>query len=440
MVSRRVRADFTGARMASLRTSRPMNTPRASLTPLLACALLALVVVPTRAQEPATRVEAIERARREKMARLWPERESPTGATVKRLVDRGLGTGLESGKGVNGPQIVLGGMRSGQGVSFGVGYRRADLWHERFDVRATARGTPQLAYMLDAELGFNSLRSDRSFAKLYVKFEHSPQMDYFGQGNESSADDRSSYLLEDLAVDTNLGLTVFRGLRLGLTAGVVSVHTGPGKRNGVPKTEDHFPLETLPGLEADSDFGRWGSFLALDYRDNPYGPRSGGILAARFRQYADVTRHVYSFRQTDLEFQQFIPYYNRSRVIALRLAAVMTFSDNDASVPIYFQPTLGGNDDLRGYARYRFHDNHTIFASVEHRWYVFSGLDMAVFADAGKAVPHKSQLNAAELRYSGGIGFRAKFKNATIMRIDFAQGREGFRAMWTFSDIFKVNY
>jgi outer membrane protein assembly factor BamA len=265
-------------------------------------------------------------------------------------------------------------------------------------------------------------------------------MDYFGQGNESSADDRSSYLLEDLAVDTNLGLTVFRGLRLGLTAGFVSIHTGPGKRGGVPATQDAFPIETLPGLEADSDFGRWGAFLALDYRDNPYGPRSGGILATRYRQYADVTRHVYSFHQTDLEFQQYIPYFNRSRVIALRVAAVMTFSENDASVPIYFQPTLGGNDDLRGYARYRFRDNHTIFASVEHRWYVFSGLDMAVFADAGKAVPHKSQLNAAELRYSGGIGFRAKFKNATIMRIDFAQGREGFRAMWTFSDIFKVNY
>ncbi len=398
------------------------------------------VAGPVRAQAPTTRVEEIEQARREKMARLWPERESALVAQVDGLVARGLGEGLESGQGLNGAQFVLGGMRSGQGMSLGVGYRRADLWHERLDLRATARGTPQLAYMLDTEVGFNSLRSSRSFAKLYVKFEHSPKMDYYGQGSQSTKGDRSSYLLEDLAVDTDVGLTIFRGLRMGLTAGFVAAHTAPGKRGGVPTTQEKFPIETLPGLEADTDFARWGGFLALDYRDNPYGPRSGGILALRQRGYADVTRHKYSFWQSEFEFQQYIPYFNKSRVIALRVAAVLSFSENDEAVPIYFQPTLGGNDDLRGYARYRFTDNHALFASVEHRWYVFSGLDMAVFADAGKVRKQKAALNLADLRYSGGIGFRVKFRDSTIMRIDFARGREGFRAMWTFSDIFKVDY
>jgi len=415
-----------------------MSTPQAGRAVLLLCALLAPAAL--RAQEPATRTEEIERARREKIARLWPERESPMVAQVNGLVERGLGEGLESGKGVNGFQPILGGMRSGQGMSVGLGYRRADLWHERFDVRATARGTPQLAYMLDSEVEFNSLRSNRSFAKLYLKFENSPKMDYYGQGNDSARSDRSSYLLEDFAADTDFGLTIFRGLRMGLTGGFVTVHTGPGKRGGVPTAQEQFPIELLPGLEADTDFARWGGFVALDHRDNPYGPRSGGILAVRFRKYADVTRHKYSFRQSDLEFQQFFPYFNKSRVIALRIAAVLSFSQNDEGVPIYFQPTLGGNDDLRAFARYRFHDDHLLFASIEHRWYVFSGLDMAIFADAGKVVPHKSLLGVTTLRYGGGIGFRAKFKDSTIMRIDFAYGREGFRTMWTFSDIFKVSY
>jgi hypothetical protein len=158
---------------------------------------------PVLAQEPTTRVEEIQRARRAKIARLWPERESPLVALVNGLVERGLGDGLEEGKGVSGPQVVLGGMRSGQGLSLGVGYRRADLWRERFDLRATARGTPELAYMLDTELEFNSLRSDRSFANFDVKFENSPKMDYYGQGNDSAKSDRSSYLLEDLAGDTS---------------------------------------------------------------------------------------------------------------------------------------------------------------------------------------------------------------------------------------------
>ena len=126
------------------------------------CSLFStLWTTPTLAQAPTTRVEEIEQARREKMARLWPERESPLVARVNRLIERGLGTGIETGKGVNGPHFVLGGMRSGQGMTVGLGYRRADIWHERFDFRTTARMTPQLAYMFDAKLDFNSLRSTR---------------------------------------------------------------------------------------------------------------------------------------------------------------------------------------------------------------------------------------------------------------------------------------
>jgi hypothetical protein len=75
-----------------------------------------------------TRTEEIEDARREKRARLWPERESPLVEEVNKLVERGLLEGAESGKGSNGAQLVLGGMRSGQGMSVGVGYRRSDIW------------------------------------------------------------------------------------------------------------------------------------------------------------------------------------------------------------------------------------------------------------------------------------------------------------------------
>ena len=38
------------------------------------------------------------------------------------FVERGLKEGLDSGKGANGLQFVLGGMRSAQGASVGLGY------------------------------------------------------------------------------------------------------------------------------------------------------------------------------------------------------------------------------------------------------------------------------------------------------------------------------
>ena len=78
-------------------------------------------------------------------------------------------------------------------MSFGVGYRRTDLWRERIGVRGTARMTPQLAYMLDAEVDFQSIETERFFVDFYTKYESSPQMDYYGQGSDSSLDNLTSY-------------------------------------------------------------------------------------------------------------------------------------------------------------------------------------------------------------------------------------------------------
>ena len=128
--------------------------------------MLLVYAVPSFAQQPATdaprtREEAIAAERADKVAELWPERQSPMVETVNRLVERGFNEGLESGKGANGPQIVLGGMRPGQGFTAGLGYRRSDLWAERLGYRATARGTLQGAYLFDFNLDFQGLRTER---------------------------------------------------------------------------------------------------------------------------------------------------------------------------------------------------------------------------------------------------------------------------------------
>jgi hypothetical protein len=401
---------------------------------------LLLAAPPLAAQEPTTRVEQIEQERRHKIAVLWPEHESPLVATANRLVQRGLVAGFESGRGVNGVQFTVGGMRSGQGTSFGIGYRRTDLWRERLDFRTTARGTVWGGYMFDGSLDLKGLRIGRTLVGLYAKLESSPHMDYYGPGFSSKKGDRTSYLLTDLAVDANAGVRLLGPIKVGLTGGFLFSHTGSPRTTNNPSTGDVFGPSEAAGFGEDTDFARWGGLLALDYRDNPAGPKAGGVLGGRFRQYSDRTQGQYGFRQVDIEFQQYIPYFNKTRVVAFRWAAVLSFANTGKQVPFYLQPTLGGNDDLRGYARYRFTDNQVIYMGLEHRWYVFSGLDMAVFLDAGKAVSKTADFDFTDLKYSGGVGFRAKVWNAVFMRIDFAASPEDFRLIWTFSDIFKAKF
>jgi outer membrane protein assembly factor BamA len=407
----------------------------------LSVALGICLAAPAAAQtEPLTRADVIRQERQEKVAVLWPERESPMVKQVNGLIERGFREGLDSGQGSDGPQIVLGGMRSGQGFSLGLGYRRRNLWQDRLSYRATVRGTLNLAYLFDFELDFKGLRSERSFVTWYSKFESSPQLDYYGEGNGSNESDRTSYLLDDFTSDVNAGFEPLRFLRLGVTAGFIATHNGPGNRGGVPSTGEVFDPTTAPGLGDDPQFARWGTFVIFDNRDARSGPRSGGLYGARFRQFTDLDYEKYSFRQAQFEAQHYLPYFNRTRVIAMRAAMVLSFPGPGQVVPFYLQPTIGGNDNLRGFPRYRYYDDHSVFFSVEHRWHGFTHLDTAVFLDAGKVIDRKADVDLANLKVSAGIGFRVRIADAVVTRIDFAAGREGFRVMWTFSDIYRVRW
>src|SRR5262245_36525939 len=95
-----------------------------------------LMAVPVSAQFH-TRTEAIEAQRKDKLARLWPENESPLVDRVNELVERRLYDGTRSGRGSYGWQFVMGGTRSGQGWSNGVGYRLG-LFRDQLSVRTTA--------------------------------------------------------------------------------------------------------------------------------------------------------------------------------------------------------------------------------------------------------------------------------------------------------------
>jgi len=69
-----------------------------------------------------TRTEIIDKERAEKLAELSPpERQNALVDIVNGLAERGLKEGLDTGKGSNGLQFTLGGMRAAQGMSFGIG-------------------------------------------------------------------------------------------------------------------------------------------------------------------------------------------------------------------------------------------------------------------------------------------------------------------------------
>jgi len=402
---------------------------------LLAVLTGVTIVPPVRAQQAKSRFEHIQLLRKDKRARLWPERTPGLTKKILEFTDRGVLEGIRSRRGSNGFQLVLGGMRSGNGTTFGVGYRRIDLWGERLAFRFTARGTPQKAFMFDFDLRFPRLTRKRFDFFVYAKQESSPMMDYYGPGPDSPKSGRTSYLLQDYSVDAEGRFRIWKALYAGGSGGYYRAYVGRGKRSGFPSTDERFGPDQAPGIQRQGGFLRAGAFLQYDYRDNPYGPRSGGNYYSRYTRYWDQDLGLHSFNRLESAVEQYVPYYNKTHVLALRLAAVMTYAREGQSVPFYLQPTLGGNKFLRGFERYRFYDENSILFTAEHRWYVFSGMHAAFFFEGGKVTPKASQLNFHRLEYAGGIGFRFTIRDTVIMRIDNAVSREGYRLMWTFSNM-----
>ena len=414
------------------------SSPKRDLVSLaVLCAALS-GVHPLGAQ-PTSRIEEIQQARREKASQTQPEELSKAEERLNYIVDSHIIERLATG--FHGLTLRMGGLPTGQGFALGPQYLRQDLADGNLTFRTSAAGTSGGGLVIDLQATAPKLFDDRVFIDFYAAQRNLPRIDYFGQGPDSAEGDRTNFRLEELSSDVTVGYRPFRhGLRrpltLGVTGGFLEVNTGPGNRIGVAQTADVFTPQNTPGLDDQTDYLRGSLFAQFDYRDNPLGARKGGNYLARFTYYDDRELELHDFQLLHLEAQQFIPFFNNRRVVALRARTMMTFTNGAQTVPFYLQPVVGGSEDLRGFRSYRFYDNHSIVANAEYRWEAFTGLDAAIFFDAAKAVPKRSQLNFHDLEATAGFGFRFNVQNATFLRIDIGFSHERTMIWLKFGNIF----
>lgn len=383
-----------------------------------------------------TREAEVEKARAQKQAELKPEVVSKEEGFLRTLKDKGYLDRV--GGGYRGLGLKFGGLITGGGFALGPSFQRDDLLGERLRLNASYqvsfRGFQRYQFGLSAP----ELWSKRLFVDFLALHHNYPGVQYYGPGPNSTRTGRTSYRLEDTSADFSLGVRPFthRLLLVGGSAGYLWTNVGPGKDNRFASTDRTYTPRQAPGIDVQSNFVRYGTFAQLDWRDDARGPRAGGNYVLQYSRYEDQQRDRYSFNRIDLDLQQYIPIFNKTRVFALRGRTILTDVGAGNTVPFYLRPTLGGSDDLRGFRPFRFNDNNLLVVNGEYRWEVFSGLDMAVFADGGKVFARRGQLNLKDLEASVGFGMRFNVRNATFIRVDVGFSHEGFQIWFKFNDIF----
>ena len=383
---------------------------------------------------PQTRAGLLELKRSQKAAALEPDLPDRVEQAIDYVQEHKVIEHVFQG--YKGLRPRIGGLVTGSGFAAGPEYYRRDLLHGSAVFRTSLRASFKKFYVFDSEVSLPKLANGRMFLDFYGVHRNYPRIDYYGPGANSSKSGRSAFLLEDTSFQANGGFALARHLRVGGFGRYLMVNVGPGRDDRFVSTDRIFTEATTPGIQLQTNFVQGGGFAQYDRRDNPGMPRSGGNYVAEYSTFTDLEQSRFSFDRVDLEAQQYIAFFHKRRVIVLRGKVEATDARHGNRTPFYLQPTLGGSDDLRGFRPFRFYDNNLMVLNGEYRWELTTGVDMAIFTDAGRVFHDWRDIGFGYLEKSYGFGFRFHSENAVALRIDTGFSREGFQVWIKFSNVF----
>ncbi|MGE0041154.1 MAG: BamA/TamA family outer membrane protein [Vicinamibacterales bacterium] len=395
-------------------------------------ALYTIVTGPAFAQDTRAAALAAERAERARQLRAYEPNRIEQGFLYideKHLLER-LAAPPE------GVYPRFGGLPSGNGLTFGPGYRLgrvdAGAWLD-----AVALWSHRNSKGVALRTGLAGLAGGQLTLEGGVAWHDLAQQDFWGLGGDTAPVARTTYRQHDTTVDLGVSGHPLPWLTVTPSGGQLAAHLGAGRDTGVPSASDRFDEATAPGIDTAVRLGFVGLSVDADFRDAPLNTRGGGRYRAAVTRYSDRRGGPYDFARVDAELLQVFPIFDKKRNFAVHVVAssAQPVSAGDA-VPFYLMPWLGGSHSIRGLRNYRLRDRSALLVTGEYRWEAFAGLDMALFLDAGDVAPRWRDIVVGRMKTSAGIGFRFNTNRNVFLRLDTAWGREGARFYMKFGPVF----
>ncbi len=365
-----------------------------------------------------SRSAEIERAKADKAKELKPYVPNRVEQFVTRL-DRPR----------NGFFPVVGSAYSGGGFALGAGFQRLIGDHNYAEIHGlySIENYKQLsasAAVLQSSLGLYR-------TELMAKYVDAGHVSFYGVGNDTSEDDRTTYGYSPVEFKVTEALNPVRYVYGGASLEYMKVNTGPTDRHNPPPIETIFNPQTAPGLGTDPEYTITGLYAAFDWRQSPGYTRTGGFYRMDFYHYNGMNDDASTdFQRYDFTVAQYIPVFRGNQVIALRALASVTDVNGDEEIPFFMLPKLGGGEELRGFRSQRFRDRDRLLMTAEYRWTPSKFLDMAIFYEAGKVASRTPDLDFNDLHTCWGFGARFHAPASTVLRIEFAHSNETNRIIF----------
>ena len=312
-------------------------------------------------------------------------------------------------------------------ISGGPGYRG---WYaqDRVFVDASAQLSWRGYTTAQARFELPRLARSRLLVGAQARWQDFKQVDFFGEGPDSLLSNRSQYRIQSRIAGGYVTFRPIRTLAIDTQLGWLQpsiLAPGGAFQRGFPDAGDVFTADPVFALREQPTFFHREISITSDTRDFPGHPTAGGIYRAVFASYDDRGAGAFNFKRYEAEAARFVTLPRTGVVFAVRGWLVASDPAEGQTVPFYFQPSLGGANNLRGFSDYRFHDRNLLLVNAEARFPMMTHVDAAAFVDLGNVASH---LGDVDLRkHSYGVGLRLHSRRQTFARVDVATGVEGWR-------------
>ena len=306
---------------------------------------------------------------------------------------------------------------------------------------------------------------------VYAQTISLPKLAYFGLGPDSARADKSYYGMAETIAGTSLiyPVTASPIARLNLSlVGEINyrgVDIRASDADNLPSIEQVYTEATAPGLTSQPGFAQFGEGVRIK------PSLANGHLqlnyATRYQQFV-AGDSAYSFQRWTVDLNHEIPLSgtttgappetanpndcprgtadagclpvsrNRNGTINLRIFLARSSVSDTASVPFYFQPTLGGSDIngnrvLASYEDYRFRGPHALlFQESFERAIGSTPVGFWIASDQGRVSLQEGDEGKFRASYSAGLTLRAG--GFPVVLLSFATGgSEGHHVALTIS-------
>jgi len=256
-------------------------------------------------------------------------------------------------------------------------------------------------------------KEENYYAEGLIEYQSFPNK-FYGIGNDTPEDNVENYNMWSIKTSVSLlrNLPPFFSFGLKLTFNyyeVVETDSAGLMEGGTIKGADKANLSGI------------GFIFRHDKRDNYYDPLFGHYIYFEVLGVTSALGATHSYQKYTIDFRK---YFNltKTSVIATQVTTELTYGD----VPFQGAAWLGGGVRGRGYFKGRFIDDHLYAWQVEYRQAFAKRWRLAGFIGSSEVASKTSNFfSDTKFFFGGGVRFKVKKDNPTLLRADYGIGEDG---------------